>query len=99
MKTLSPQSIDKEHFIRTSKTLQVIDAEYPNIFAVGDVAATGAHKAAKPGGKQAALVVVNIKHLINNEPLEKYDILEPPAIHLTLGTVSNDVLPRHITRT
>lgn len=90
MKSLSPGSVDRDRFIRTSKTLQIIDAQYPNIFAVGDVAATGAHKAAKPGGQQAALVVKNIQHLLDNEPLEEYDTSEPAAIHLTLGVVSHD---------
>lgn len=41
------------------------------------------------GGKQAAIVVQNIQHLVNNETLEEYDSSDPAAIHLTLGIVSH----------
>lgn len=91
LQALSPQSIDGDGFIRTLKTLQISDAAHPNVFAVGDVAATGAHKAAKPGGKQAALVTTNIQHLLSKEPLEEYNVTDPPAIHLTLGIIKSVV--------
>lgn len=45
---LSPNSIQDDGFIRTRKTLQIGDEQLPNVFAVGDIANTGAHKAAKP---------------------------------------------------
>lgn len=45
---LSPKSIDEQGFIGTRKTLQITDDAFSNIFAVGDVATTGAHKAARP---------------------------------------------------
>jgi apoptosis-inducing factor 2 len=48
LKSLAPQSIKQDGFIQTLKTLQISDERYPNIFAIGDVADTGAHKAAKP---------------------------------------------------
>jgi NADH dehydrogenase FAD-containing subunit len=48
LQSLSPQSIDGSGFIRTLRTLQISDALHPNVFAIGDVADTGAHKAAKP---------------------------------------------------
>lgn len=48
LQSLSPKSIDGDGFIRTLRTLQISDTEHPNVFAVGDVAATGAHKAARP---------------------------------------------------
>ena len=48
MQNLCPQSINEQNFIRVSRTLQIADENYPNIFAIGDVANTGAHKAAKP---------------------------------------------------
>lgn len=86
--SISPYLIDKSGFIKTEKSLQISDPEHPNIFAVGDVAATGAHKAAKPGSKQATLVTNNIGHLLDGESLESYDNIEPPGIHLTLGIVS-----------
>lgn len=48
VRTLSSRSVDESGFVKVSKTLQIADAQYPNVFAVGDVADTGAHKAAKP---------------------------------------------------
>ena len=48
LSTLSPSSIKDNGFIKTLKTLQIDDPAYPNIFALGDVADTGAHKAARP---------------------------------------------------
>ncbi|KAK4940576.1 vacuolar protein sorting/targeting protein PEP1 [Elasticomyces elasticus] len=48
IQSVAPQSIDEKGFIKTLKSLQIDDQDHPNIFAVGDVAATGAHKAAKP---------------------------------------------------
>lgn len=47
MTGLSPNSIDAG-FIKTLPTLQLDNPTFPNIFVVGDVAATRAHKAAKP---------------------------------------------------
>ena len=82
---LSPDSVLTDGFVKTLKTLQISDPEYPNIFAVGDIAATGAHKAARPGFAQAELVAKNIPHLLKGESLESYDSIPPAAIHLTLG--------------
>ena len=71
-------------------TLQVSDSSAPNIFAVGDIAATGANKAARPGIAQAKVVARNIRRLIDGkaEELETYTF-DPPGIHLTLGIVSD----------
>ncbi|RDW63318.1 putative amid-like nadh [Coleophoma cylindrospora] len=91
LKAISPESIDASGFIRTQKTLQISAPEHPNIFAIGDVADTGAHKAARPGGRQAAIVTSNIQHLLKEEPLENYDGIDPPAIHLTLGIIKSIV--------
>jgi hypothetical protein len=39
--------------------------------------------------RQAALVAENIEHILqNDEPLEEYEITDPPAIHMSLGVVS-----------
>ena len=40
------------------------------------------------GAAQAALVTSNISQLLADEPLQTYDNIDPPAIHLTLGIVS-----------
>lgn len=41
------------------------------------------------GGKQAAIVVNNIEHLVNEEPLENYEFTDNMGIHMTLGIVSS----------
>ncbi|KAI4810394.1 putative oxidoreductase [Aureobasidium sp. EXF-8845] len=89
IKTLSPESIDDAGFVRVRRTLQIHDTKFSNIFAVGDVADTGAHKAARPALRQAPVVVENIEHLANNEPLEHYEVAEGPSIHLSLGLMKN----------
>ncbi|KAF5337990.1 hypothetical protein D9758_014319 [Tetrapyrgos nigripes] len=69
LRTLSPQSINPHtKYIRVKPTLQICSAtgavEFPNVFAIGDVADTGAHKAAKPGGVQAEVAARNIEKMI-----------------------------------
>ncbi|KAI8680526.1 Oxidoreductase [Fusarium keratoplasticum] len=72
-------------FLRVKPTLQLDAAQYANIYAVGDVADTGARKAARPGVAQAECVAKNIVSAINgNEPNDKITVT-PPGIHLTLG--------------
>ena len=89
MKDLSPSSIDpKSALILTQQTLQIIDPLYPNIFAIGDVAATNSPKMARSAFAQAEIVADNIIRLISGHPLRKY-ISHPfeGAIDLTLGGV------------
>lgn len=87
LRTLAPESIDAQNFITVKDTLQINNEQYHNIFALGDIAATKAHKAARPALKQAEVVVKNINNLLNGnkEDLEKYEVTDPAAIHLTLG--------------
>ncbi|KAG9573137.1 FAD/NAD(P)-binding domain-containing protein, partial [Aureobasidium melanogenum] len=89
IRALSPESIDDASFVRVRKTLQISDNKFPNIFAVGDVADTGAHKAARPALRQAPVVVENIEHLVKNESLDTYEVIDGPSIHLTLGITKN----------
>ena len=89
IRALSPESIDDAGFVRVRRTLQIKDTNFPNIFAVVDVADTGAHKAARPALRQAPVVVENIAHLANNESLDNYEVAEGPSIHLSLGIVSS----------
>ena len=86
---LAPSAIRKDAFISTKPTLQIESDSITNVFAVGDVANTGAHKAARPGARQAQLVTTNIEHLEKDEQLETYTGIDPPAIHLTLGISKN----------
>jgi apoptosis-inducing factor 2 len=58
------------------------------MFAVGDIADSGAHKAARPGVGQAAVAAKNIAALVEGRgPTEKVEVA-PAGIHLTLGLVS-----------
>jgi NADH dehydrogenase FAD-containing subunit len=90
--TLSPSSIQRDSYISVLPTLQISNPEFPNIFALGDVAATKAPKAARPAIAQAQVVTKNIMTLLGNNDgnikdveLEKYEPTDPAAIHLTLG--------------
>lgn len=75
-------------FIRIKPTMQFQDPQYPNLFAVGDIADTGLRKAARPGSAQAGVVARNIQAMIERrKPEESYPRM-PAAIHLTLGMVS-----------
>ncbi|KAF9071549.1 hypothetical protein BDP27DRAFT_1418902 [Rhodocollybia butyracea] len=59
-------------YIRVLPTLQIDTSSdgkstsYPNVFALGDVADTGAHKAARPGHFQSGVVTRNIQRLIES---------------------------------
>lgn len=77
-------------FIRVRPTLQFLDDKYPNLFAVGDIADTGAHKAARPGVAQAAVLAKNVQALIEGRQPDEAFVRGPAAIHLTLGMVSED---------
>ena len=79
----------KNGFVPVLPTMQFRDPRYPHLFAVGDIADSGAHKAARPGQAQAAVAATNIAALVEGrEPVEKIEVA-PPAIHLTLGLTKN----------
>lgn len=83
-----PSVINPENgFIRVRPTMQFLDEKYSNLFAVGDIADTGAQKAARPGSAQAAVVAKNIQALIAGRKPEEIYAKGPGAIHLTLGMV------------
>ncbi|KAH6847104.1 hypothetical protein B0I37DRAFT_374300 [Chaetomium sp. MPI-CAGE-AT-0009] len=76
-------------FVRVRPTMQFADARYPHLFAVGDIADSGAHKAAKPGMVQAAVAARNIASMVAGcEAMEEMSVT-PAAIHLTLGLTRN----------
>lgn len=77
-------------FIRVRPTMQFLDEKYSNMFAVGDIADTGAQKAARPGAAQAAVVAKNILDLIEGRNPEEKFVKGPGAIHITLGMVSTE---------
>lgn len=85
-----PSVLNPENgFVRVRPTLQFLDQKYSNFFAVGDIADTGAQKAARPGSAQAAVVAKNIQAMIEGRSPEEIFIKGPGAIHLTLGMVCN----------
>lgn len=92
LKELDDQIADKliasNGFLRVRPTLQLLNPSYSNIFALGDIADTGAPKAARPGMMQADVVVENILALIDGKEPTKNLEVGAAAIHLTLGLVS-----------
>lgn len=85
--SLSPSSVDSEtKYVKIKPTLQIADSKFPHVFSIGDVADTGAHKAARPAIAQAQIVLRNIQKLMKDEKaeLDTYKP-DPPAIHLALG--------------
>lgn len=91
VKDIAAESVNPDGFVNTLRTLQISSDQYPNVFAVGDIAATGAHKAARRGRAQAEVVCKNVQHLLKEEALETYDNIPPASIHLTLG-ITNSVV-------
>ncbi|KAJ9616681.1 hypothetical protein H2200_000400 [Cladophialophora chaetospira] len=75
--------------VRVRPTLQFADSKYDNLFAVGDIADTGAHKAARPGMAQADVVTANIKSLLDGQAPKETFTIAPAAIHMTLGMTYN----------
>lgn len=93
LKDLKPSSTDslinpKNNFIRVKSTMQFADSAYPHLFAVGDVADSGCHKAARPAAQQAVAAAKNIAALIEGKEATEEISVGPAAIHLTLGLVS-----------
>jgi len=84
IRSLSPQSITPQGYVKVKKTLQIDDEEFPNVFVYGDVGQTGAHKSGRSGWLQAQVAVDNLGHLIAGTKMEQY-VHEPPGIYLSLG--------------
>ncbi|KAH6409614.1 hypothetical protein HBI14_153320 [Parastagonospora nodorum] len=86
---LSLESISKDSsHILVRPTLQIVDERFPNIFAAGDVAASGGPKMARAGYMQTLVVADNILSLIKGKGNMK--VYEPMrwlegSIKLTLG--------------
>lgn len=80
---LNPQN----GFIRVKPTMQFADPAFPHLYAVGDVADSGAHKAARPAGAQAAAAAKNIAAMIEGREPTEENVVGPAGIHLTLGLV------------
>ncbi|CAK5275404.1 unnamed protein product [Mycena citricolor] len=83
--SLSPDLIDEYKYIRVKPTMQVQDERFPNVFAVGDVAGTGANKNARSAFGQIEVAVKNIKSLIAGEAATAEYVAGPFGIHMTTG--------------
>ncbi|KAJ7646553.1 FAD/NAD-P-binding domain-containing protein [Roridomyces roridus] len=83
--TLSPTSIDSQGYIRVTPTLQLADPAFPRVFALGDVAATGANKAAAPGYVQASILTENIVNMIEGRSERLEFTPSTNGIHLAIG--------------
>ncbi|KAK3291907.1 uncharacterized protein B0H64DRAFT_366362 [Chaetomium fimeti] len=79
----------QNEFVRVRPTMQFADGRYPHLFAVGDIADSGAHKAAKPGMVQAAVAAKNIASMVAGREAAEEMSLTPAGIHLTLGLTRN----------
>lgn len=105
LSSLSPKPILPSGFVKVLNTLQISDPALPHVFAIGDVADSGAPKTARAAFSQVDLVQANILIMIRAEQSgEKEPTLEhyqPPAggIHLSLGLVSvTDDAPKCVRR-
>ncbi|KAI5294171.1 hypothetical protein KEM52_004559 [Ascosphaera acerosa] len=78
-------------FIRVKPTLQLDDPQYPNIFAVGDVADTGARKTVRAALPQITTVAQNVLRLIEGKEADQTFTPSPLGIHLSLGKTRNVV--------
>jgi NADH dehydrogenase FAD-containing subunit len=67
--------------------MQFADPQYSNLYACGDIADSGAHKAARPGSGQAAVVAQNIASMVQGGQPSQSITVDPPAIHISLGLV------------
>lgn len=88
--SFSPSAITKDGFIDVSPTMQIrpSSASSPlesNIFALGDIANSGASKTVRAAAGQIDVIKSNILSLIAGEKPEKKFELGPSGIHLSLG--------------
>ncbi len=74
--------LDKKKRLKVNDYLQV--EGYENIFAGGDITSINEEKLAQNAERHARLIAKNIKHLENNEELEKYIKKERPIV-ISLG--------------
>ncbi|KAL8278110.1 hypothetical protein RQP46_009434 [Phenoliferia psychrophenolica] len=87
LKNTASSAISSSGFVKVKPTFQLDGAPgFERVFAVGDIADSGAPKAARPGAVQAGVVARNIARLVEGktDELETYTP-DPAAIHLTLG--------------
>ncbi|GAA5984009.1 hypothetical protein JCM5350_004990 [Sporobolomyces pararoseus] len=91
--SFAPSAIASNGFVTVNESLLVVPKDEQEklkigsrIFAIGDIADTGAQKAARPAMQHSQVLARNILKLLSNEP-SKFEAITiaPSAIHLTLG--------------
>ncbi|GAA6062518.1 hypothetical protein JCM10212_001568 [Sporobolomyces blumeae] len=97
---VAPSAILPSGFVSVNTFSQVaptvaseLNALDGRVFAIGDIAETGAQKAARPAMQHAQVLGRNVAKLLNGEPSTAFEEIEvsPGAIHLTLGFVESIV--------
>ncbi|SPO01203.1 related to Amid-like NADH oxidoreductase [Cephalotrichum gorgonifer] len=83
--------LSEKGFIKVRPTLQFQGEEYSRVFAAGDIADSGAQKAAKPGIAQAGVVTKNILSLISGQDPQGHAEIISNRIHVTMGLKMNMV--------
>ena len=87
MNTLSPSLLNDQSQIKVSRTLQLADPLYPNIFAIGDVNDVAELKLAVHAQAQIPIIIKNINSLIKGGPDATLKEHTPgkPMILITFG--------------
>ncbi|GAA6006716.1 hypothetical protein JCM11491_003154 [Sporobolomyces phaffii] len=92
--SFAPSAIASNGFVSVDRTLAVsprskVEADELDgrVFAIGDIADTGAQKAARPAMAHARVLAQNVVKLVTGESRSSFDsiVVAPSAIHLTLG--------------
>lgn len=81
------EQLNEKRFIKVRQTLQLHGADYRHVFASGDIADSGAQKAAKPGIAQAGVVAKNIISMISGQDPQALVEIISSRIHVTMGLV------------
>ncbi|KAK4705113.1 apoptosis-inducing factor 2, partial [Phenoliferia sp. Uapishka_3] len=86
LKDAAPAAINANGFVKVKPSFQVDAPGFERVYAVGDIADSGAPKAARPGGVMAGVVARNVQKALEGktDAFEAY-VPDPAAIHLTLG--------------
>ncbi|KAK4048629.1 hypothetical protein OIV83_004599 [Microbotryomycetes sp. JL201] len=84
LKTFAPQAVNDSGYISVKSTFQVDAPGCETVFALGDIADSGAPKAARPGMVQAGIVARNVVSLLGVEanpstPTDGKPAFEPPT--------------------
>ncbi|KAM0787304.1 hypothetical protein ACM66B_007080 [Microbotryomycetes sp. NB124-2] len=89
LKTFAPSAVNEFGYISVKSTFQVDADQCDRVFALGDIADSGAPKAARPGMVQAGIVARNIVSLLGVEP-NSTDGSQKPAFEPPTDSIANE---------